>query len=186
MGSAVTKSLTNHCNVQTCFGAIPQWKGAHMATRRNPTADDVNLMFDLSRALVGVAVRSLRAVDNELPLPQLRALTVLERTGPCNAGGLAEAIGLHVSSTTRVCDRLVARGLITRQARPENRREVEIAISPMGSALVHRVWAARAAELSTALRSLEPGQLAALREVVPPLLAVLGDREDLNAESAWG
>jgi DNA-binding MarR family transcriptional regulator len=157
-----------------------------MATKRNPTPTDVSLLFGLSRALVGVAVRSLRTVDNDLPLPQLRALTVLERYGPCSAGGLADAIGLHVSSTTRLCDRLVARGLITRQTRPDNRREVELAISPTGSGLVHEVWAARAAELSTALRSLQPAQRASLRDVIPPLLAILGDPEDLNAESAWG
>jgi DNA-binding MarR family transcriptional regulator len=157
-----------------------------MATKRNPSPTDVSLMFDLSRALVGVAVRSLRTVDNDLPLPQLRALTVLERSGPCNAGGLAEAVGLHISSITRLCDRLVERELITRQTRPGNRREVEIAITPAGSALVRTVWAARSAELSAALRSLDPAQRASLREVIPPLLAVLADPDDLNAESAWG
>lgn len=157
-----------------------------MASKRNPTSTDVNLMFDLSRALVGVVVRSMRPIVNDLPLPQLRALTVLERSGPCNASGLAHAVGLHISSTTRLCDRLVQRGLITRETCPDNRREVRIAITAPGSALVNEVWAARAAELSAALRALEPAQRAGLRELVPALLAVLADPADLNAENAWG
>lgn len=72
---------------------------------------DVSLVMDLSRALVAVVVRSLGAIDGEVPLPQFRALVVLRRVGPGNAGELADAVGLHISTITRICDRLVAAAL---------------------------------------------------------------------------
>lgn len=147
---------------------------------------DASLLMDLSRSLVVVAVRSLGMIDGEVSLPQFRALVVLKRVGPCNAGQLADGIGLHISTVTRLCDRLVSAGLITRQVRPENRREVELTITPAGSELVDRVWSARSAELSAALRSLNAAQRSCLRDVIPPLLGVLGDASAPGAEDALG
>lgn len=152
------------------------------STRPPPTAD-VRLLMDLSRSLVALAVRSLGAIDGAVTLPQFRALAVLERIGPCNAGQLAAGVGLHVSSITRLCDRLVAAELLTREVRPDNRREVELRITPAGSQLVHAVWAARAGELATALRGLTAEERGALRQVVPALLDVLGDPATADA---WG
>jgi DNA-binding MarR family transcriptional regulator len=139
--------------------------------------------MDLSRSLVALAVRSLGAIDGAVTLPQFRALAVLERIGPCNAGQLAAGVGLHVSSITRLCDRLVAAQLLTREVRPDNRREVELRITTSGSDLVHTVWSARATELGTALRGLSADQRTALRQVVPALLDVLGDP---STADAWG
>src|SRR5690348_4842377 len=99
-----------------------------MATAR-PSAADVRLLMDLSSTLVAVAVRSVGVIDGAVTLPQFRALAVLERVGPCNAGTLAASVGLHVSTITRLCDRLVEAGLLTRSVKPDNRREVELRIS---------------------------------------------------------
>lgn len=148
-----------------------------------PPATELELLMDLSRTLVAVAVRSLGAIDGEVPLPQFRALTVLERVGPSNAGSLATAVGLHISSITRMADRLVEAGLMTRQVNPDNRREVELRITDTGSKLVHQVWQARSGELARALRTLSPVQRRSLREAIAPLLAVL---DDGTAEPGWG
>lgn len=131
--------------------------------------------MELSRSLVGIAVRSLAEIDGEVPLSQFRALVVLRRIGPCNAGELADAVGLHVSTITRLCDRLTAQRLITRKTKPDNRREVELVITAAGAAMVDRVWAARSAELVAALRRLSASQRACLREALPPLLDQLGE-----------
>lgn len=147
---------------------------------------DVTLVMELSRALVAVAVRSLGVIDGEVPLPQFRALVALRRVGPCNAGELADAVGLHISTITRICDRLVTAGLITREIRADNRREVELAITPLGSALVDRVWAARAAELSVALRQLTAAERAGLRAGIPALLAGLGEPAADGSQDALG
>ena len=82
-----------------------------------------------SRALVAVAARSLAAVDSDVTLPQYRAMVVLRTEGPQNLGQLADALGIHSSSATRLCDRLVAKGQIDRQTGPSDRREVTLALT---------------------------------------------------------
>lgn len=140
--------------------------------------------MELSRALVAVAVRSLGAIDGVLTLPQFRALVLLERTGTCSAGQLAEGVGLHTSSITRLCDRLVAADLITRQTRPDNRREVELEITAAGSELVRKVWAARGALLSQAMGSLTPTRRTCLRDALPQLLELLSGLEASASDTA--
>src|SRR3954467_13124765 len=71
-----------------------------------------------SRALVGVAARSLAAFEDVVPLPQYRALVLLASRGEQNVGSLADALGTHPSTTTRLCNRLVAKGLGQRGAAP--------------------------------------------------------------------
>ena len=74
----------------------------------------------VTRALVGVAARSLSAIDGDVTLPQYRALVLLVTRGDQNVGALAEALGIHASTATRLCDRLLAKGLIVRSTTPEN------------------------------------------------------------------
>ena len=70
---------------------------------RLPTVTDAVLRA--SRALVGVAARSLAEVEDDVTLPQFRALVVLA-AGERQLGELAEALDVHPSSATRLCTRL--------------------------------------------------------------------------------
>jgi len=100
-----------------------------------------------SRALVGVAARSLAAAADDVTLPQYRALVVLAARGPQRVGDLAEALGVHPSTATRLCDRLVDRQLVRRAVDRTNRRETTIALSPKGRTLVDTVTDVRRAEI---------------------------------------
>ena len=62
-----------------------------------------------SRALVGVAARSLAETEDTVTLVQYRALVLLAARGEMNVGTLAEALAVHQSTATRLCDRLVKR-----------------------------------------------------------------------------
>jgi DNA-binding MarR family transcriptional regulator len=141
-----------------------------MAT--SPTLEDrvIEDLVELSRLLVSVAYRSLRTPDETLPLPHFRALALLAEHGPCTAGKLAQALDQVPSTTTRICDKLVAAGLVTRHNRPENRREVEVSITDAGKQLVKRVMRARAAELQRILRRMPAASRTALAESLPDLL----------------
>jgi len=133
-------------------------------------SDDVSDLVELSRLLVSVAYRSLGVLDEPILLPQFRALALLAERGPCTVGGLAEALDANASTVTRLCDKLVTAGWITRQNRPENRREVEVALTPSGSALVHQVLSARAAELERILARLPKASRRALAALLPEFL----------------
>src|SRR4029077_10764902 len=72
------------------------------------TAEQVaDAVLRASRVLVSVAARSLAGVDHDVPLPQYRALVVLASRGPQRPTELAEALAVHPSTVTRLCDRLV-------------------------------------------------------------------------------
>jgi len=109
-----------------------------------------------SRALVGVAARSLAVVDSEVTLPQYRALVVLASRGPRLVGELAEALGIHPSTATRLCDRLVTKQLVTRAAGRDNRRETTISLSGRGRRLVDRVTVLRRREIEAIVERVPP------------------------------
>ncbi len=100
-----------------------------------------------SRALVGVAARSLAGVDAEVTLVQYRALVVLATKGPLHVGELAAVLGIHRSTATRLCDRLVDLKLVRRSVDRGNRRETSITLLPRGQNIVDDVSAVRRREI---------------------------------------
>ena len=118
-----------------------------------PEAPAVERLLELTRVLVALAERSVAVAAPTVSLPQFRALLVLDRVGPCNGGGLAEHLGTHGSTVTRICDRLVALEYVTRDQRPENRREVALEVTAQGRAVVRAVEAYRADELGRLVQS---------------------------------
>jgi DNA-binding MarR family transcriptional regulator len=121
-----------------------------------PALDDATEAALLaSRALVGVAARSLAGVEQHVTLVQYRALVLLAG-GPQNVGALAKALDVHPSTVTRLCDRLLAKDLIERETSVEHRREVNVKLSPDGSRVVEAVMSERRKALRRILARLEP------------------------------
>jgi DNA-binding MarR family transcriptional regulator len=103
-------------------------------------------LLEASRVLVGIAARSLP--DNEdVTLQQFRALVVLSKQETVTATHLATALGIHQSSATRLCDRLVRKKLIKRVPGVADRREIAVSLAAAGRRLVERVSARRRREL---------------------------------------
>lgn len=153
-------------------------------TRRRRVAADVGTLVELSRLLVSVAYRSLGAVSTPLPLPQFRALVLLARAGPTSAGRLADDLDMIPSTCTRLCDKLVSRGWVTRTTRPDNRREVRLDITALGRLLVDEVLSRRADELEQVLRRMRPESRQALAAVLPELLEA-ADATTAGGRAAW-
>ena len=65
---------------------------------RGEIGDVVDGVLRASRVLVGVAARSLVAVDRDVTLPQFRALVVLASRGQLNPGAFAEGLEVHLST----------------------------------------------------------------------------------------
>jgi DNA-binding MarR family transcriptional regulator len=127
----------------------------------------VDAVLHASRALVAVAAQSIAAVDPSLTVPQFRALVVLAGRGPQTVGALAEELGVHSSTATRMCDRLERRGLIARQPSEHSRREVTVRLAPVGRTLLDRVTAVRRHAIGDVVRrvprSLRPAMVQGLR-----------------------
>ena len=116
----------------------------------NPPTDDdvVDALIVASRALVAVAARSVAGIDDIVTLPQYRALVILASRGPQTVGQLAEALAIHPSTATRLCDRLVAKHLVDRVQDEGNRRETKISLLAAGHSIVDRVTKIRRAEIA--------------------------------------
>ena len=138
-------------------------------------------MLRASRVLVAVAVRSLAAVDDDVTLPQYRALVVLASRGPQRPSALADALAVHPSTITRLCDRLVAKRLVHRGESPANRREVSIRLTPKGRRLVDTVTARRREEIAIIAANIPARE----RTATVHALHALGEAADEPADAAW-
>lgn len=59
--------------------------------------------------------------------------------GPLSLSGLAEAVGVDAPYATLIVDSLEQRGLVERQADPEDRRRKLVSLTPLGKEAVARV-----------------------------------------------
>ncbi|MGH9291373.1 MAG: MarR family winged helix-turn-helix transcriptional regulator [Acidimicrobiales bacterium] len=121
----------------------------------NRVADSV---LAASRVLVSVAARSIAAAGQEITLPQYRALVVIASRGPQRPVGLAEALGISSSTTTRLCDRLERKGLLLRERdySATDRRAVLLRLAPAGTKLVADVTRRRRADIAAVLAEMAP------------------------------
>jgi DNA-binding MarR family transcriptional regulator len=97
-----------------------------------------------SRVLVGIAARSLDRSGADITLSQCRALVTLTQRRPLSLVGLAEALGVNPSTATRMCDRLIAKDLVSR-----TRVEAGVSLTPTtaGLKVVQTITRARRDEL---------------------------------------
>jgi DNA-binding MarR family transcriptional regulator len=150
-----------------------------------PPEDVVDVVLSASRALVAVAARSLAAVQDDMTLPQYRALVLLCSSGPMSMGELAAGLGCSGSAATRLCDRLVSKSLVERAARADNRREVEVRVAKGGRALVAAVTKRRRIEIKGLVEAIPPGQRTTVVEALGALAAAAGEVPDQAWTTGW-
>lgn len=138
-----------------------------------------------SRALVGVAARSLSAAEADVTLQQYRALVLLSSRGAHNVSALADALGIHPSTATRLCDRLLTKGLIDRATARTSRREVTVTLSSEGRALIDAVTKSRRRELRTIIRRLEPRARRAVTDAFATFTSAAGELPDDAWKLGW-
>jgi DNA-binding MarR family transcriptional regulator len=101
----------------------------------------------------------------------LRAL--VERPGQSLQDLVARALTSQ-STVSEVVARLVRRGLVTRQAAPEDGRRAVLSPTPAGRALLRAAPATVQADLIEGLRRLSPGSLNALADALEQWLTAAG------------
>lgn len=109
------------------------------------------VVLSATRALVGIAARSLAEVSDEVTLAQYRVLVLLDGHGPLTMGELAGNLDVNPSTVTRMCDLLVAKSLIRRIADEDSRRSVRAELTESGRRLVAEVMAHRRQLIDTVL-----------------------------------
>jgi DNA-binding MarR family transcriptional regulator len=151
-----------------------------MRVRRSP-ADDV--LLRALRLAMAISVRAADRLGNVSPV-QLRALTVVAENSGANLIQLAERMGVTVSTTSRLVSRLVSAGLVDRRAASHNRREISLALTTAGSALLERYDALRSAELGACLARVAVQQQESVVSAIAQLVEV-GLPEAVTALVTW-
>jgi DNA-binding MarR family transcriptional regulator len=106
------------------------------------------------RVLVAISARSIAVIDDVVDLAQFRALVVIDSRESVSLGELAEATALHLSTASRMCDRLVTKGLLIRVDDPADRRQLVLRLTEKGRRLVQEVVRRRKAALEPLLAGL--------------------------------
>jgi DNA-binding MarR family transcriptional regulator len=83
-------------------------------------------------------------------------LLIIEREEGLNLGALADGLGVILSSASRLCDRLIAAGMLDREASPTDRREVCLTLTASSRDLLAGLRADRQRRLDHVLAAMTP------------------------------
>ena len=153
-----------------------------LSTEEGPVLDAV---LTASRALVAMAARSLADVGEEVTLTQYRSLVVIASRGPQGVASLAEAVAVTAPTASRLVDRLVRKGLVRRRADRHDRRQVRIALTEAGRALVDQVSERRRREIAALLGSIPPDVLQPMATGLRHLAAAAGEIPEQDWSTGW-
>jgi DNA-binding MarR family transcriptional regulator len=138
-----------------------------MSGKHGPDGPDQSIaaaVDEAAEALLSVWEAAREQASSRLSGSQLRALLVVEREEGINLRGLASGLGMILSSASRLCDRLVAAGVLEREPGRADRREIALHLTAAGHALLGELRADRRARLASVLGGMsEAGREALLR-----------------------
>ncbi|PRY20176.1 MarR family winged helix-turn-helix transcriptional regulator [Pseudosporangium ferrugineum] len=156
------------------------------AGRRDEAEQQVTAaLLALSRVFVGLAARSLSGLDEDVTLGQFRTLVLLVSRGPQRVTDLAQELAVTSSTATRMCNRLVRKGLVARRARDDDRRAAWVTLTPAGRDLIGEVMRRRAAEIGALVADLSMTRPIAFAAVVDALVEASGEVTDAQWWRRW-
>ncbi|MCE5232806.1 MAG: MarR family transcriptional regulator [Mizugakiibacter sp.] len=133
------------------------------------------LLCRVRNELIGNLERELAAHGFEMNFSQYLALKKLAAHGPMAAGELARMINLDAGATTRLLDRLEAKGYLRRQPHEQDRRALRIALTEAGQALWTDIHACGERALARATRNLAATERDRLQAMLDGILTALRD-----------
>jgi DNA-binding MarR family transcriptional regulator len=113
--------------------------------------------------------------------PQLNALLVVERDEGINLRGLAGQLRMILSSASRLCDRLVASGMVERVPGRADRREIALYLTPSSRQLLDHLRTTRRELLTDVLEKMTPAGRAALLRGLTEFSAAAADEAPPSA-----
>jgi DNA-binding MarR family transcriptional regulator len=117
------------------------------------TSSEDRVLLAIARLAMDASIRATADLGGPSPV-QLRALTALRQLGEANLAQLSDEMGVTVSTTSRLVDRLVGADWVHREPSPNNRREISLTLTPTGKRLLTRYDDRRVELLRECLRRL--------------------------------
>ena len=125
-----------------------------MAELNRPTDPETSMAAALdaaAAALLGIWESAREGTANRVSGAQLRAVMVVEQYDGINLRRLATRLDMLLSSASRLCDRLVAAGMLEREPGRFDRREISLHLTPEARRLLAELRADRQAQLAAVL-----------------------------------
>lgn len=139
--------------------------------REGSVAHQMDILLGAARIFAAITAEATAHVGEGVTLPQLRVLTLASQPGHLNATGVAEALHVHLSSASRICDRLVQAGLLDRRDLPQDRRHVELTLTPAGERLLMGINNHRRDIFTRILRRMDAAEREALAQALSGFVA---------------
>ncbi len=140
-----------------------------------PVLDFIRLLWEVDHRLNSRSKRM--RLRHGVTGPQRFAVRIVSRFPGISAGELAGLLHVHPSTLTGVLDRLVRRGLLSRQADPRDARRALLRVTASGRRIDRLDRGTIEASVRLALARLTPAQLAASRRALETLAGALADDE---------
>jgi DNA-binding MarR family transcriptional regulator len=129
------------------------------------------------RVSLGLLLRRLRQapVQDELAMPEIAALSRLERGGPCTTADLARVEQISPQSMGVTIAALEGRGLVARAPDPDDGRRMILSVTAAGVAVLRNKRDARAEQFARALESRFTAEELEQLQTLAPLLERLAE-----------
>ena len=154
---------------------------------KTPASRDelTDAVLGVSRALVGIALRTVAEESVDLTLVQFRALATLNDHGSQRVADLASLLGVNSSTATRMSARRRRKGRLTRNPDPDDRRATRLQITAAGADVVRAVTARRQVVIGRIARRIPDEQRASLVESMNLFTAAAGDGPEQDWTPGW-
>jgi DNA-binding MarR family transcriptional regulator len=143
-----------------------------------------DIFMDLRRIMRAMDVHSRKlAGSHGLTGPQMLCLREITTHGSLTTGSLARAVALSPATLTGILDRLEARGLVSRERRPEDKRRVLVSLTAMGRQISQELPSPLQERFGERLTELSIDDQTSIRMALGSVARMM-DGEDLGDEDA--
>lgn len=140
-------------------------------------------MLAVSRTMTAIVSRTLSDVADQITVPQLRVLVLLNTRGPLNLTTIAQHLAVNASNASRTCDQLVATGRLLRTSDPQDGRSAVLGLSADGARFVAELMRARRLLIDDVMARVGKNEQRALAQGLGAFIAAI---EAAPAEEAIG
>jgi DNA-binding MarR family transcriptional regulator len=125
-----------------------------------------------------VATSLIEAGESSLTIPQLRGLVLVASGRATSTTDLAAALDVHASSASRLVDRLVGAGLLTRAPNASDRRQVTLTATPHGRRTLEAVMEHRRERFRVLVERLDEPTRTSLAAALTAFCDAAGEPQD--------
>jgi MarR family transcriptional regulator, organic hydroperoxide resistance regulator len=142
-------------------------------------AEAISEVIDnLRRTIMAINDYSRKAEkETELTGPQLWAIKIVAKSAPIKVSEVARQMYLHPATVVGILDRLESKGLVQRTRSTEDRRVVEIDLTPEGKTVVAQAPEVAQGLLVKGLEALSEVTLSNVSEGMKQIVRILGAEE---------